>query len=387
MMNGQPIILNTELAAPYQVMEGETLSGKSIKTVNCVLSKLDYEFEMQVVTWKRAMMNVKSNRSNGLFASMNTPDLDDIADISAPIILEKWYFFTLKKGERVDVGDKMRSRVGTIFGSNQYTWLEENGYTNIQGVETFAQLFKLMEIERIDAVLADSKTFYNEMKEAEYPDEYVYNFCKYTPLGVYFSKVFLNKNPEFLMKFNETIAVCSPEVSELTNEEKEKLKQLIRDVISVWKENQVIKSGTKAGNLKHKNISLSNVSELESIWRSEIQNGERPLIDSILNNDLSEYLREIQEKSEGLFTEIFVMDNKGLVVGMCTVTSDYWQGDEEKFTRARAKDLFIDDIDYDSSVQKFQSQINIALKDDNSNETIGVITVGVDLEKALRAVE
>lgn len=36
------------------------------------------------------------------------------------------------------------------------------------------------------------------------------------------------------------------------------------------------------------------------------------------------------------YAEIFVMDNQGANVAMSDKTSDYWQGDEDKFVRSFA---------------------------------------------------
>ena len=88
----------------------------------------------------------------------------------------------------------------------------------------------------------------------------------------------------------------------------------------------------------------------------------------------------------GLYSEIFVMDNKGLNAGQSDKTSDYWQGDEAKFQKTfeKGKDaLFIDTIEYDESSGKFQVQINLTINDLTSGTPAGALTVGVDLEKAL----
>ncbi len=65
-----------------------------------------------------------------------------------------------------------------------------------------------------------------------------------------------------------------------------------------------------------------------------------------MSSPLSVYLARIQGKSLGLYAEVFVMDKTGLNVGQSSVTSDFWQGDEDKYqkTFAVADDaLFIDE--------------------------------------------
>lgn len=55
------------------------------------------------------------------------------------------------------------------------------------------------------------------------------------------------------------------------------------------------------------------------------------MIDEVFDNFLFGYLVDVQDGSDGLFMEIFVMDVKGLNVGQSDVILDYWQGDEVKW--------------------------------------------------------
>ena len=70
-----------------------------------------------------------------------------------------------------------------------------------------------------------------------------------------------------------------------------------------------------------------------------------------------------------------------LNVAQSTVTSDYWQGDEDKFTLsfgAGADAVFLGEIEQDESTQAYQSQISITVTD-AAGQPIGSITAGVDL--------
>ena len=48
-----------------------------------------------------------------------------------------------------------------------------------------------------------------------------------------------------------------------------------------------------------------------------------------MGNAASAYLKTVQDESMGKYAEIFAMDAKGLNVAQSTLTSDYWQGDED----------------------------------------------------------
>jgi hypothetical protein len=124
------------------------------------------------------------------------------------------------------------------------------------------------------------------------------------------------------------------------------------------------------------------IDTLDKKWRAEVDNSSKPMIDGILAKSISSYLKKVQEQSEGLFTEIFIMDAKGLNVGQSVVTSDYWQGDEGKWKNTYSKgaqSVDISDVEKDDSTQTFQSQVSVPVLDTAGNP-IGAITFGVNVE-------
>jgi hypothetical protein len=126
------------------------------------------------------------------------------------------------------------------------------------------------------------------------------------------------------------------------------------------------------------------IDELDKQWRAEVDAEAKPLIDATLNNAASKYLATAQDESAGLFTEVFVTDARGLNVAQSTVTSDYWQGDEEKYTESFAKGadaIYIGEVEQDESTQAFQSQVSITITDPVSGAPIGSLTIGVDLSQ------
>lgn len=124
------------------------------------------------------------------------------------------------------------------------------------------------------------------------------------------------------------------------------------------------------------------IDALDAQWRAEVGAASKPLIDATLGNGASQYLAGVQADSAGKYTEIFAMDAKGLNVAQSTLTSDYWQGDEDKFTQsfgAGADAVHIGEIEQDESTQIFQSQVSVPITDPATGAVIGAITVGVDV--------
>jgi hypothetical protein len=124
------------------------------------------------------------------------------------------------------------------------------------------------------------------------------------------------------------------------------------------------------------------IDALDAQWKAEVGAASKPLIDATLGNAASQYLKGVQDAAAGKYTEIFAMDAKGLNVAQSTLTSDYWQGDEDKFTKsfgAGADAVNLGEVEQDESTQVFQSQVSVPISDPATGAVIGAITVGVDV--------
>ncbi len=122
---------------------------------------------------------------------------------------------------------------------------------------------------------------------------------------------------------------------------------------------------------------------MDKAWRAEVTAADKPTISSVLGNDLSKFLAAKKEESAGMITEVFVTDNKGLNVGQSDVTSDYWQGDEDKWQKTflvGPDTVFVDEVEQDESTQALQSQASMTITDPDSGEAIGAITIGISLD-------
>lgn len=160
------------------------------------------------------------------------------------------------------------------------------------------------------------------------------------------------------------------------------LKQLAIGQIYKIAQNDLLIDAIAEHNKKSKSYKQTKIDTLDRQWREEIAIGDQPLIQSILSSKASRFLKKVQRDSGGLFTEIFIMDKKGINVAQSAVTSDYWQGDEEhwmKSYQAGANSVFIGRINMDESTQLLQSHIAIPIVD-NWGKPIGAITFGVDVQ-------
>ncbi|MDH5556067.1 MAG: hypothetical protein OEZ03_01885 [Alphaproteobacteria bacterium] len=161
------------------------------------------------------------------------------------------------------------------------------------------------------------------------------------------------------------------------------VRELVNQQIKGWTTNSTIVAAVKAQNDKHAGLSQADIDALDKKWRAQTGASSKPMINELLGRPASKKLVEYRNGGEGLFTEIFVMDNKGLNVAQSDVTSDYWQGDEAKWQKtflAGPDGMFIDEVEFDESTQTYQAQVSISIIDPESGDAIGAITVGVNVE-------
>ena len=147
-------------------------------------------------------------------------------------------------------------------------------------------------------------------------------------------------------------------------------------------QNPVLVSAILAQNEQTAGYDEGKIDELDKQWRAEVDAADKPLISATLDTEASKYLASAQSDSAGLFTEIFATDAKGLNVAQSTITSDYWQGDEDKFSKSfgvGADAVFLGEIEQDESTQAYQSQVSITITDPATGAPIGSITAGIDL--------
>ncbi|MGF1622098.1 MAG: PDC sensor domain-containing protein [Rhodomicrobiaceae bacterium] len=164
------------------------------------------------------------------------------------------------------------------------------------------------------------------------------------------------------------------------------VKKYVAEQVIPWISDKLVIDAIKAQNEKHASLTQDDIDRLDKQWMAEIDASDKPLINSLLNNELSKFLAEKRAASAGLITEIFVMDDKGLNVGQSDITSDYWQGDEAKWQKTYSvgpEAVFVDNVEKDESTQKLQVQISMSIKDPESGKAIGAVTIGIDVTMLL----
>jgi len=117
------------------------------------------------------------------------------------------------------------------------------------------------------------------------------------------------------------------------------------------------------------------INRLDRLWR-EGANGD--IVEKTLNNNASRFLRKKVKSNKMLYTEAFLCDQQGRTIGAYPRTSDYYQGDEEKFTRCYANgkgQIITGPLGFDKSTQAYSVQISVPVM--QGDQCIGVLVMGL----------
>lgn len=154
----------------------------------------------------------------------------------------------------------------------------------------------------------------------------------------------------------------------------------VKTQVMAWLDEPVMIDGLRDGNAFSQHLSFDDILALDASWKAEFDAPTRPLIDPIESNALSRFLKEKQRAAGGKITELIVMNARGLNVGISEPTSDYWQGDEDKWrwTYLKGKGaMFVDTAGVDPSTGIRQRQISLTITDPRTGQPIGAIAIGI----------
>ncbi len=138
--------------------------------------------------------------------------------------------------------------------------------------------------------------------------------------------------------------------------------------------------------LKHNEMHVSLVESslrlLDNNWHSEIRKIDQPLIRQIKENELSKFLMKMQEASHGVYTQITIIDAKGLNISQTVITENYWNigkaiWDQTMGIKSYAP--YISDLYYSDETSKFQVAVSFMIIADE--QPIGIIAAGIDVEQ------
>ncbi len=128
-----------------------------------------------------------------------------------------------------------------------------------------------------------------------------------------------------------------------------------------------------------KKVPIATIKKLDTDWIAS--SGVTDDVRAYLENVCAQRLKKAKTEFATI-SEAFAMDNQGALVGTAAKTSDYWQGDEDKWQKSFAQGKggeLIDKPSFDESSQSFQVQVSLPVLE--GGQAIGAITVGLALDR------
>lgn len=136
-------------------------------------------------------------------------------------------------------------------------------------------------------------------------------------------------------------------------------------------------------NERYAGITSSEIDALDQRWRNDDMDLINPYMDHVLSHRLRRYVKDY----DGVFTEMFVINQKGLNVGMSHKTGDFLQGDEAQFQVAFNNGeggLYVRDPYYDEDMGMVQIMTALPVKSYIDGSVIGTVSMAINPNKILR---
>lgn len=141
--------------------------------------------------------------------------------------------------------------------------------------------------------------------------------------------------------------------------------------------NAVLVREAKAQNSRK--VPLAEIQTIDKAWIGA--ESELPIQKEKLGNPCAEVIRSLAQDMPAL-REVFAMDDQGANVGQNNLTSDYWQGDEDKWQKSYAAakgGVDVGKAKFDKSANVTLQQVSLPLVDADGT-VVGAITFGVAID-------
>ncbi|MEO1639761.1 MAG: hypothetical protein AAFU41_11005 [Pseudomonadota bacterium] len=160
------------------------------------------------------------------------------------------------------------------------------------------------------------------------------------------------------------------------------MQDYLQSSISAWAHDPVLVAAIIEQNAQTSGFDQAAIDQQDQLWRAFVGSDDATIIADVVNNPAADFLRNQVGQSGGAITEAFIVDAKGLNVAASEPTSDYWQGDEAKFTETYLMGPYavhLGDVELDDSTQAVQGQVSMTIIDTETGEPIGALTVGLNV--------
>ncbi|MEL6571764.1 MAG: hypothetical protein AAFQ64_08910 [Pseudomonadota bacterium] len=176
--------------------------------------------------------------------------------------------------------------------------------------------------------------------------------------------------------------LCCLAQSATANEFETAMRDFVDQNVAGWATSPILVQAIKAQNTSTTLLPQTTIDEMDATWRVQANSVCGGALLDVLSNPAAAFLRERVAATDGAITEALLMDARGLNVAATRPTTDYWQGDEAKYTATYLVGpggVHYGEIELDESTQQVQGQVSMTITDQSTGEPIGALTIGINL--------
>lgn len=184
---------------------------------------------------------------------------------------------------------------------------------------------------------------------------------------------------------DNSVILAEDMINHIDNEVFIRLEQISRFIKIPLIQSELVSSNESFDNIK--NVE-SYIMDIDEMWISTPTNETSSFMDDLINNSLSDLLRDVFIYStKGLFehedySEVFVTNKYGANVAQTGRTSDYYQADERWWKDAYENKFSIGEFEYDESAERWSVPIGVFISD-STGSFIGVIKAIIPVSMVL----
>jgi ABC-type amino acid transport substrate-binding protein len=363
----------------------EMRASESYARFSCIMEKVAYPYTVKESSWRRARQEMSSGRYDGIFPSIDLSSKKD-GILSAPIYLEEWHWYWLK-GTEFTAPLFTSQKIGVIAGSLQAIWLKNLGIEHTINANTTAHLIKLLQSKRIQVFLLSENEYQQlEKTHTELINKLNKKHYRYVPVGIVFNKEFGEAHADFIDEFNERVHECYVTRFQVSSEKREKVINLLSVHFDRWKRFPLLEQDLRKSNERYAAMTPEELDNLEAAWRDAFNNGRDQMALAGLHPEMSERLNQAKVNSQGMINNIVITNAMGKVFAASGPLARFDYMEDSGFLQTielADGEYHVGEVLFSRSVRRTQLYVHIPMRSSETNELLGVMSFGVDVENTL----
>lgn len=207
----QPLRLATQVLPPYQMIDGDRMTGIAVERVQCALNALGMPYEFHMTSWANAQLGAETGRFDGFFVGSANAARAEFSVPSTPVVSEElaWHLPRSSEIDPNNAADALRARYSAKFATSKWRYLHKNGYNVVMRPRDAESLLNMLLIGDIDAALEYELIFSHYMGLRGLSDDHFRKIkFRRQDMSVHFAKPYISANPLFLDRFNAQMQAC-----------------------------------------------------------------------------------------------------------------------------------------------------------------------------------